>query len=387
MASIPYIPPVRGTQVCWGLLAVSRAAGVFLHCVVEVEKDSCMARISCFVAFGTGLCLLFSGSRIASGQDEIRVKTHSALLEVVRRVPVSTEVAGRIVSVTPSDEGVLVKAGAEMIQLDDAVIQAEVHRAKVELDLQTEIEFAKVSLDVATAEQQQKRETNQRRPGAFNPSEIRQVELEVKKGEASLRKAIDDKQIQDAELKIKQAQLAQYTVKAPFDGLVTLVKVFPGQNVRPGEQVLELTDMSMLRAQVKVPARDRQLLFVGDKVEIRPGRIRAGVQQRTNAASPVRGSGLFDETKEDNGAQSAADTATPVETPAEFSGADVVPDESDDSVFLGEIRFIDPVQDNISGEPMIKLSVFVPNRQDKYGRYLLHQGMPVTATVLSRPRN
>jgi multidrug efflux pump subunit AcrA (membrane-fusion protein) len=347
-----------------------------------------MARVSCFVAFGTGLCLLFSGSRIASGQDEIRVKTHSALLEVVRRVPISTEVAGRIVTVTPSDEGVTVKAGAEMIRLDDAVIQAEVHRAKVELDLQTEIEFARVSLDVATAEQQQKRETNQRRPGAFNPSEIRQVELEVKKGEASLRKAIDDKQIQDAELKIKQAQLAQYTVKAPFDGLVTLVKVFPGQNVRPGEQVLELTDMSMLRAQVKVPARDRQLLFVGDKVEIRPGRIRAGVQQRTNAARPVRGSGLFDdETKEEKAAQSTPDTSAPVEAPAEFTGADVVPDESDDSVFLGEIRFIDPVQDNISGEPMIKLSVFVPNRQDKYGRYLLHQGMPVTATVLSRPRD
>jgi hypothetical protein len=56
-------------------------------------------------------------------------------------------------------------------------------------------------------------------------------------------------------------------------------------------------------------------------------------------------------------------------------------------VFLGEIRFIDPVLDNISGTPMTKLSVFVPNRQDQHGRYLLYQGMPVTATVLGRSRN
>ncbi len=346
-----------------------------------------MARFSCFVSFGTGLCLLICGGRTVSGQDEVRVKTHSALLEVVRRVPISTEVAGRIISVTPSDEGVMVKAGDEMIRLDDAVIQAEVRRAQVELDLQTEIEFAKVSLDVAMAEQQQKRETNQRRPGAFNPSEIRQVELEVKKGEASLRKAIDDKQIQDAELKIKQAQLAQYTVRAPFDGLVTLVKVFPGQNVRPGEQVLELTDMSTLRAQVKVPAKDRKLLFVGDKVEIRPGKIQAAGAPRANTARPARGGGLFDEVPGESNSSVPGEAAGAQEPQPEFTGADVVPDETDDSVFIGEIRFIDPVQDNISGEPMIKLSVFVPNRQDKFGRYLLHQGMPVTATVLSRPRD
>jgi len=312
------------------------------------------------------------------GQEVQRISAHSALLEVVRRVPISTEVAGRIVSVTPSDEGVLVKAGEEMIRLDDAVIQAEVKRAKVELDLQTEIEFAKVSLEVAKAEEQQKREANQRRPGAFNPSEIRQVELEVKKGDASLRKAVDDKLIQEADLQIKQAQLAQYTVKAPFDGLVTLVKVFPGQNVRPGEQVLELTDMSVLRAQVKVPASLRRMLFVGDQVEIRVGEAKA-VESVREAPGRRPGGSLFD----GEGAASGAGASDP----AEFAAAEVQVGESEDSVFLGEIRFIDPVLDNISGTPMTKLSVFVPNRQDQYGRYLLYQGMPVTATVLAKARN
>ncbi|MFM7919897.1 MAG: hypothetical protein ACKPJJ_06690, partial [Planctomycetaceae bacterium] len=86
--------------------------------------------------FSSSVLLLCCGV-VVCGQDVQRIPAHSALLEVVRRVPISTEVAGRIVSVTPSDEGVLVKAGDEMIRLDDAVIQAEVKRAKVELDLQT----------------------------------------------------------------------------------------------------------------------------------------------------------------------------------------------------------------------------------------------------------
>jgi len=329
------------------------------------------------VVFST-LVLVLCSVVAVRGQDVQRIPAHSALLEVVRRVPISTEVAGRIVSVTPSDEGVLVKAGDEMIRLDDAVIQAEVKRAKVELDLQTEIEFAKVSLEVAKAEEQQKKEANQRRPGAFNPSEIRQVELEVKKGDASLRKAVDDKLIQEADLQIKQAQLAQYTVKAPFDGLVTLVKVFPGQNVRPGEQVLELTDMSVLRAQVKVPASLRRMLFVGDQVEIRVGEAKPvegvrPVQNRRPGGTLFDGEGSGESVK-------ASD-------PAEFSASEVQVGDSEDSVFLGEIRFIDPVLDNISGTPMTKLSVFVPNRQDEHGRYLLYQGMPVTATVLGRARN
>jgi len=100
-------------------------------------------------------------------------------------------------------------------------------------------------------------------------------------------------------------------------------------------------------------------------------------------ARPVQGrrpGGALFEAESSGAAVQAAD-------PAEFSASEVQVEDSEDSVFLGEIRFIDPVLDNISGTPMTKLSVFVPNRQDQHGRYLLYQGMPVTATVLGRSRN
>jgi multidrug efflux pump subunit AcrA (membrane-fusion protein) len=364
---------------------------------VVLAKEAGMFRLAALAATAT-ICLSISTADSLAAQDGdiIRVPGE-ATLEVIRRVPISTEVAGRIVTVTPSDEGVLVKAGDELIRLDDSVIQAEVERADVELRLQTEIEFAKKSLEVAIAEEQQKQEANARRPGAFNPSEIRQVRLEVEKGEASLRKANDDKLIQAADLKIKQAQLAQYSVKAPFDGLVTLVKVYPGQNVRPGEQVLELNDMSLLRAQVKVGAQYRSLLFVGDKVQIvvgsgvQAGQAAEAVQPSPTAAvqSPRRGvEGLLSP----NGAAGDDSPAAALPIPPGANGVatdlpEIPADDPADRVFIGEIRFIDPVADNISGKTIIKLSVYVPNRVDSYGRYLLYQGMQVErATVLSRRR-
>jgi len=346
-----------------------------------------------FVVVSMFLLALSSG--LASAQDRrvIRVKADTATLELIRRVPISTEVAGRIISVTPSDEGVLVSAGDELIRLDDAVIQAEVERADLELRLQTEIEFAKKSLEVAIAEEQQKKEANARRPGAFNPSEIRQVQLEVEKSEASLRKANDDKLIQAADLKIKQAQLAQYTVRAPFDGLVTLLKVFPGQNVRPGEQVLELTDMSLLRARVKVSANERHRLFVGDKVELvisLEEKAKGGSQD--NAAKESAGEATVkrqnvEELFGPGAATDANDQPAGAGVGNKVAGvAEVQNTPSADRLFIGEIRFIDPVLDNVSGKALINLSVYVPNRVDSYGRYQLYQGMNVDATVLSQPR-
>ena len=73
-------------------------------------------------------------------------------------------------------------------------------------------------------------------------------------------------------------------------------------------------------------------------------------------------------------ANDAAVVAAPQEPPAA------------NRVFIGEIRFIDPVIDNVSGSAVINLSAYVPNRVDRYGRYMLYQGMKVKATVLSQPR-
>ena len=96
---------------------------------------------------------------------------------------------------------------------------------------------------------------------SFSENEIRQTELEVQKSKASLAKAREDKEILGLTLETKTAQLAQYQVSAPFDGLVTKIHRWPGQSVRPGDPVITITDMSLLRAVLKVDYKRREEVF------------------------------------------------------------------------------------------------------------------------------
>ncbi|MFO1000560.1 MAG: efflux RND transporter periplasmic adaptor subunit [Planctomycetaceae bacterium] len=323
------------------------------------------------------LLLLWNLSGTLSGQDVVRLDATEAQMQIKRQVSISSEVAGTLVTVNPTEEGISVTKGDMLIKLNDAVIAAEVARARKQSTLTTEIEFAEVALATALEGQTQKREANVRRPGAFTPSEMRQVDLEVRKGEAQLAKSQEDKGLAELDLKIKEAQLSQYTVFAPFDGFVTKVQKYPGQNVRPGDPVLTLTDMSELRASVKVHFKHRDLLFVGDEVEIRIMTQR-GAPDRQPAAAPADDSEpIFgDIPTGKKGGPSAAAAFSPL--------ADEI---SDSEVFVGRIDMIDPkVEPDSTQALMFRLGVTVPNRKDKNGRYMLQEGMPVKAVILAKKR-
>lgn len=322
-----------------------------------------------------GLLLILSGT--VSGQEIVRVEATEAQMQIKRQVPISSEVAGTLITVNPTEEGVSVIKGDMLIKLNDSVIAAEVARARKQSTLMTEIEFAEVALATALEGQTQKRDANIRRPGAFTPSEMRQVDLEVRKGEAQLAKSNEDKGLAELDLKIKEAQLSQYTVYAPFDGFVTKVQKYPGQNVRPGDPVLTLTDMSELRASVKVHFKHRDLLFVGDEVEIRIVSQRGAVEKQPAGIPADDSESIFgDAPTGKKGGPSAALVLSPA--PDEFPDAEV---------FIGRIDLIDPkVEPDSTQSLMIRLGVTVPNRQDKFGRYMLQEGMPVKAVILAKER-
>lgn len=311
-------------------------------------------------------------------QEVERIAAHEAQMQIKRQVPISAEVAGTLITVNPTEEGVFVKKGDLLIKLNDANIRAEVERARTQSELVTEIEFAKVALETSLEDQKQKIEANEKRPGTFTPSEMRQANLEVRKGEAQLAKANEDKILLGLDLKIKEAQLDQYSVFSPFDGFVTKVQRYAGQNVRPGDPVLTLTDMSELRASLKVHFRHRDQLFVGDEVEIQID-TQAGSVPRP--APNVRTESDIDAIF---GTEKKRTPGTKPET--ESVPATIQEDPSADAaVFPGRIDLIDPkVEPDSTQTLMIKLSVTVPNRKDRHGRYMLMEGMPVKAVVLCR---
>jgi len=317
----------------------------------------------------------------AFSQEVERIPAQEAQMQILRQVPIGAEVAGALVVVNPTEEGVFVKKGDMLIKLNDSVILAEVERARKQSTLATEIEFAEVALETALENQKQKQMANMKRPGAFTPSEMRQVDLEVRKGEAQLSKAKEDQVLHELDLKIKEAQLNQYSVFAPFDGFVTKVLKYPGQNVRPGDPVLTLTDMSELRASVKVHFKYRDQLYVGDEVEIRVD------TQAKGAAAPREASKA--EPESDLGSIfGGGEKGGPRAEPGFAHQASEPVAKASEEVFRGKIMVIDPkVEPDSTQTLMIRLGVTVPNRQDKYGRFMLQEGMPVKAVILSVKRN
>lgn len=307
-------------------------------------------------------------------QDPPPIRAEEARMELIRQVPISTEVTGKLKTVSPSEEGRYVKQGDLMIEIEDELIRKEVAEAQKKSESNVEIEFAIVALEKAKVDLKQREDANVKFK-SFTDNEIRQSKLEVQKAEAQLAKSREDKEVLGLTLETKTAQLAQYKVYAPFDGLVTKVHRWQSQSVRPGDPVLTVTDMSELRAVLKVDFKKRKEVFVGDLVEIRI--------DNTGRAIPVDEptSRALDPSSENNSGDGLFRRGGPSVNEPNASASQ----ESD--VFPGTIRFIDPTLEKKTNTVFLKVSVLVPNRTDKYGRYLLQEGLPIEATIIPKKRD
>lgn len=309
----------------------------------------------------------------AAAQGQSQIKAEEARVELIRQVPISTEVNGTLVNVSPDEEGQYVKKGDLLIEVGDEKIRAEVEEVKKKAESVVEIDFAVTALAKAEVDLEQRKDAN-KEYSSFSPTEMRQTELEVKKSQASLNKAQEDKFIAGLTLTTKQAQLAEYKVHAPFDGLVTKVHRWPGQTVRPGDPVLTITDMSVLRAVLKIDYKRRNEVFVGDPVEIRidtTGKsLRADPKAFTEEQPAER-----DKTGDELFGRGGPLAIEPVAA------------MQDDEVFTGTIRFIDPTLEKKSNAVYLSVHVDVPNRKDKFGRYLLQQGLPIEAVIIPQKHN
>ena len=67
------------------------------------------------------LVVLFLSPDVAHGQSQIRAE--EARIELIRQVPISTEVTGTLINVSPNEEGQYVKEGDLLIEVNDEAIK------------------------------------------------------------------------------------------------------------------------------------------------------------------------------------------------------------------------------------------------------------------------
>ncbi len=171
-------------------------------------------------------------------------------LAAVHQVNVTSDVSGRVTEImfTP---GANVKAGTPLVQLFDRPEQGDLANFKAQATV------AQLSLDRA----------KQLAARQFGP----QATVD------SAQAAFDQAQ---AGIAKTEAIISQKLVRAPFDGQLGVRKIEVGQYLTAGNQIVSLTDLSMLYANFTVPEKDSAQLKVGQTVRINvdayPGRVFEG---------------------------------------------------------------------------------------------------------------
>ena len=159
-------------------------------------------------------------------------------LRVVNEVMLSTETAGRVVSIH-FEEGQVVEAGSLLVQLYDASERAD-------------------------------------RTAALAQAELAEAHLRRSKkligSGAESREALDERTAarDQARAAVKQwdARIEQKQVRAPFFGQLGIRQINLGQYLEPGNAIASLTDASHLYVDFSVPQQQLRLLQSGSTVRI-----------------------------------------------------------------------------------------------------------------------
>ena len=168
------------------------------------------------------------------------------------------EVSGRIEAIRFRD-GEAVRRGAALIELDAAVQRAELQQARASLTL-AEANF-------------------RRTQDLFGRKFVSQSGLD------DARARLD---VARAGLALAQARLARMQIRAPFDGVVGIRSVSPGDFVKDGDALINLEDIATLKVDFRLPERYLDRVRPGQMLELSsdvlPGEIH---RARVDAIDPL----------------------------------------------------------------------------------------------------
>lgn len=165
-------------------------------------------------------------------------------------VVITAEIPGRIIEVS-FEEGQKAARGQVLARLDRSILEAQRDRAEASLIL------SKANHDRAEI--------------LLRDEAISRREWDGARAQWSL---------DEANLRLAQAQLDKTVLRAPFDGLLGLRHVSAGEYVQPGHSIVTLDDTDPIKVDFKVPEIYSGKLRVGQAVQVQvdasPGRTFSG---------------------------------------------------------------------------------------------------------------
>ena len=196
---------------------------------------------------------------------------------VIERCPIKlkTEVdvpgieAGVLMSLE-AVEGMEVRGGMTLGHIDDRepkmekkINQIKHDAAKIQAENDIDIRYSKLAAGVAMFTLLKNKEAVGKVKNAVAATELKKMELEADKARLGIDKAIIERQrlafeaeAKGAEVESADLSIQRRQIQAPFDGMVTNVYCHPGEWVSPGDRVIKVVRLDLLRVEGTLKATE-----------------------------------------------------------------------------------------------------------------------------------
>jgi len=306
----------------------------------------------------------------ATGWDSPNaIRPEQQRVEVKDRVEIAADVPGKITELKATARGDTVSKGDIVVRLNSSLVEAQLKEAEAKANSNVLIEYADKSLDAAKFKLQTKQGANKVAKERnidvppFSADEIRQLELEVIKGEAELAKSKEDKHFAGLARDTKNVELEQYYIKAEIGGIVTDThKRAVGSAVRQGDPILTVVNLEEVFVVLTVSPKYESQINIGDKVLVRRVFADSAAQEDNSGGGFLRRKPV------------AEGSATPTSLPAAQNA------QADVKTFVGEITYIGSSQKNEAN--LMEIEAVVRNELAGPGKYWLREGANIDAVIL-----
>jgi RND family efflux transporter MFP subunit len=208
-----------------------------------------------------------------------RVRLPECRIVLIRQVTLACDRPGVVKSVE-FREGDAVEAKQQVVLIADDVARANLAVAEKKASNDVDVRFSQKARDVADVEYQKNVEANDKAAAkskgegkqtvvAVPQLEIDKLKLAAQKAELSIEQAENELALNKLTAEQARAELATYSVIAPFDGVVTRVYKHPGEAVRQGDPILELVNVDRVRIEGRVALSDVRAIKLKHKVRVK----------------------------------------------------------------------------------------------------------------------
>ncbi len=197
----------------------------------------------------------------------------SGYITARRMATVSAEVMGLITDVAV-EEGMTVTEGQVLAKLDDTIPSVDLRLAEAQVHvLDARLEGAMANL--AEAKRVLKRASELKTNDFSSEASVSRAQAEVDSLGASITGIRADIEVAQLGAQRQRERLADHTIRAPFDGVVTVKNAQPGEIVSPSSAgggftrtgICTIVDMTSLEIEVDVNEAYIGRVFQGQKVE------------------------------------------------------------------------------------------------------------------------